>query len=109
MNQKYEPLDPELFILNRKRFTDQMKPNSIAIFHSNDMMPRNGDAFYDFRQNSDLFGLCGLDQEETILVLFPDCKKKGFDEVAFIERRTTTSKSGKDINIPRKKPERYLG
>ena len=84
MNQKYEPLDPELFILNRKRFTDQMKPNSIAIFHSNDMMPRNGDAFYDFRQNSDLFGLCGLDQEETILVLFPDCKKKGFDEVAFI-------------------------
>ena len=71
-------------ILNRKRFTDQMKPNSIAIFHSNDMMPRNGDAFYDFRQNSDLFGLCGLDQEESILVLFPDCSKIGFEEVAFI-------------------------
>ena len=48
------------------------------------MMPRNGDAFYDFRQNSDLFGLCGLDQEETILVLFPDCRKTGFEEVAFI-------------------------
>jgi len=84
MNHKYDPIDPELFVLNRKRFTDQMKPNSIAIFHSNDMMPRNGDAFYDFRQNSDLFGLCGLDQEETILVLFPDCRKAGFEEVAFI-------------------------
>lgn len=84
MKHKYDLIDPALFILNRKRFTDQMKPNSIAIFHSNDMMPRNGDAFYDFRQNSDLFGLCGLDQEETILVLFPGCDKKGFEEVAFI-------------------------
>jgi len=84
MKHKYDLIDSDLFILNRKRFTDQMKPNSIAIFHSNDMMPRNGDAFYDFRQNSDLFGLCGLDQEETILVLFPDCRKKGFEEVAFI-------------------------
>lgn len=84
MKHKYDLIDPALFILNRKRFTEKMKPNSIAIFHSNDMMPRNGDAFYDFRQNSDLFGLCGLDQEETILVLFPDCKKKGFEEVAFI-------------------------
>ncbi len=84
MSHRYDPINAELFILNRKRFTDQMKPNSIAIFHSNDMMPRNGDAFYDFRQNSDLFGLCGLDQEESILVLFPDCSKIGFEEVAFI-------------------------
>lgn len=84
MKHKYDLIDPELYIYNRKRFVEQMKPNSIAIFHSNDMMPRNGDAFYDFRQNSDLFGLCGLDQEESILVLFPDCKKPGFHEVAFI-------------------------
>lgn len=64
----------------------KMQPDSIAIFHSNDLMPRNGDTFFPFRQNSDLFYLSGLDQPETILVLFPDCIKEDFQEVAFIKR-----------------------
>lgn len=51
----------------------QMKPNSMAIFNSNDEMPRNGDQNFPFRQNSDLFYLCGIDQEKTILILYPDC------------------------------------
>jgi len=83
---KYKPLNAELFKLNRKRFARKMKPNSIAIFNSNDLMPRNGDLFFPFRQNSDLFGLCGIDQEETVLVLFPDCVKEGFKQVLFIQR-----------------------
>lgn len=83
---RYKPVDPELFKHNRKRFMRKMQPDSIAIFHSNDLMPRNGDTFFPFRQNSDLFYLSGLDQPETILVLFPDCIKEGFQEVAFIKR-----------------------
>lgn len=83
---RYDPISPELFALNRKRFTQKMLPDAIAIFHSNDLMPRNGDTFFPFRQNSDLFYLSGLDQEETILVLFPDCIKEGFHELAFIKR-----------------------
>ena len=83
---KYAPINPELFKLNRKRFTRKMISDSIAIFHSNDLMPRNGDTFYPFRQNSDLFYLSGLDQEETVLVLFPDCIKDQFREIAFIKR-----------------------
>lgn len=83
---RYPTINSELFKLNRKRFTRKMLPESIAIFYSNDLMPRNGDTFYPFRQNSDLFYLCGLDQAETILVLFPDCIKEGFQEVAFIKR-----------------------
>lgn len=83
---RYEPINPELFKLNRKRFTRKMLPDSIAIFHSNDLMPRNGDLFYPFRQNSDLFYLSGLDQPETIVVLFPDCIKEQFREIAFIQR-----------------------
>jgi Xaa-Pro aminopeptidase len=63
-----------------------MQPDSIAIFHSNDLMPRSGDTFYPFRQNSGLFYLSGLDQEESVLVLFPDCIKEGFQEIAFIKR-----------------------
>lgn len=85
---KYKPLSPELYRLNRRRFISQMKPDSIAIFLSNDLMPRNGDQFFPFRQNSALFSLSGLDQEDTILVLFPDCVKDGFQEVVFIKKTT---------------------
>ncbi|MEM7187650.1 MAG: aminopeptidase P N-terminal domain-containing protein, partial [Bacteroidota bacterium] len=83
---RYSTINPELFLLNRRRFTRKMLPESIAIFHSNDLMPRNGDLYYPFRQNSDLFYLCGLDQAETILVLFPNCIKEGFRELVFIKR-----------------------
>ena len=83
---KYLPIDVELFKSNRQRFMRNMRPGSIAIFHSNDRMVRNGDSHFPFRQNSDLFYLSGLDQEETVVVLFPDCVKEGFREVAFIKK-----------------------
>ena len=69
---KYLPLNPEIFIQNRKRFTDLMDKNSIAIFNSNDEFPSNGDSIHKFKQNSDLFWLTGIEQEESMLVLFPD-------------------------------------
>ncbi|MBK7408531.1 MAG: aminopeptidase P N-terminal domain-containing protein [Saprospirales bacterium] len=83
---KYLPIDSELFKNNRQRFMRSMRQDSIAIFHSSDRMVRNGDSLYPFRQNSDLFALSGLDQEETVVVLFPDCVKEGFREVAFIKK-----------------------
>ncbi len=83
---KYTPLNPELFQLNRRRFTREMKSNTIAIFNSNDQMPRSGDQFFPFRQNAGLYYLCGIDQEETMLVLFPDCPKDGHKEVLLIKR-----------------------
>jgi len=89
---KYQALPVELFSINRRRFVRHMKPDSVAIFHSNDQMPRNGDQYFPFRQNSALFALSGLDQPETVLVLFPDCVKEGFREVAFIQRASEHSK-----------------
>ena len=83
---RYDAIDPSLFQQNRKRFMRKMQPDSIAIFQSNDLMPRSGDTFFPFRQNSGLFYLSGLGQEETVLVLFPDCIKEGFQELAFIKR-----------------------
>lgn len=83
---KYPPLSSELYQLNRKRFTREMKPNTIAIFNSSDMMPRSGDQFFPFRQNAGLFYLCGIDQEETVLVLYPDCKREGFKELLLVKR-----------------------
>lgn len=84
MNVRYEPIDPNLFIENRKRLNNLLKNNSLAIFHSNDEMPRNGDCFYPFRQNSDFFYLTGIDQEQSILLLFPDCPNPSYKEVLFV-------------------------
>lgn len=82
---KYREIDNSLFVENRKRFTEQMKPNSIAIFVSNDEMPRNGDQDFPFRQSSDFFWLTGIDQAKSILILYPDCVRKEFREILFTE------------------------
>lgn len=81
---KYVPIEQELFEHNRRRFVKQLKPSSIAVFHSNDLMPANADATMPFRQNSDLFYLSGVDQEESILMLFPDAKDERMKEVLFV-------------------------
>jgi Xaa-Pro aminopeptidase len=84
---KYGKINSNLFKENRARFVAQMKPNSIAIIHSNDMMSRNGDAHFPYRQSSDLFYLTGLDQEEVILVLYPDCPRGNqFKEIIFTKQ-----------------------
>jgi Xaa-Pro aminopeptidase len=70
---KYDQPNKQLFIHNRKRFIEHMAPGSIAIFHSNYQYVWNGDAHYKFKQNSDFFWLSGIDQEDSVLVLFPDC------------------------------------
>jgi Xaa-Pro aminopeptidase len=80
------PLNPELFITNRKRFIEKMKPNSIAVFVSNDEVPSNGDALHPFKQNSDLYWLSGMTQEDTVVVLFPDNPDPKFREVLVLVR-----------------------
>jgi Xaa-Pro aminopeptidase len=81
---KYTPIDNKLFIVNRKNFTAQLKPGSIAVFNSNDIQPTNADGTMAFRQNSDLLFLSGIDQEESILVLFPDAADEKMREILFI-------------------------
>lgn len=81
---KYHPIDSELFIKNRKRFTELMEPNSVAVFHSNDEMPRNGDANFEFRQNSEILWLSGIDQEQSIVVLCPDHPNPARREMLFL-------------------------
>jgi Xaa-Pro aminopeptidase len=83
---KHLPLNPSIFINNRKRFTDKMAKNSIAVFNSNDEMPANGDALYPFQQNSDLFWLTGILQEDTMVVLYPDNIDPKFREVLVLVR-----------------------
>jgi Xaa-Pro aminopeptidase len=80
------PLDPELFIQNRVRFGKTMKKNAIAIIGSNDETPSNGDAIYRFRQNSDLYWLTGITQEDSMVVLFPDNPDPKYREVLVLVR-----------------------
>ncbi|MGM9476831.1 aminopeptidase P family protein [Pedobacter sp. GSP4] len=83
---KYPTIDQSLFILNRKNFTKQLKNNSLAIFNSSDEFPRSGDQNFIFKQNPDLFYLSGIDQEQTILLLYPDCPNPLYREVLFLRQ-----------------------
>lgn len=83
---KYLPMDQQLYIENRRRFAAQLPPNSIAFFHSNDEMPRSGDMNFQFRQQADLFYLTGIDQEETLLIIYPDCPMPEYKEVLILRR-----------------------
>lgn len=81
---RFDPADPQLFVRNRARLTELLKDRSIAILHSNDVMPTNADGSMSLRQNTDLYYLSGVDQEESILVLFPDAHDPKDREILFV-------------------------
>ncbi len=83
---KYIPISNNLFTNNRKNFVLRTKPNSIAIFHSNDEFPKNGDQTFLFKQNADFFYLTGIDQEQSVLILYPDCPNPLYKEVLFLRQ-----------------------
>ena len=83
---KYTALDPQIFIQNRKRFVSKMQKNSIAIFVSNDEFPSNGDALHDYKQNTELYWLSGIEQEGSMVILFPDNPDPKFREVLVLVR-----------------------
>jgi Xaa-Pro aminopeptidase len=83
---KYKALDPQIFIQNRKRFVAKMQKNSIAIIVSNDEFPSNGDALHGFKQNTELFWLTGIEQEGSMIILFPDNPDPKYREVLVLVR-----------------------
>jgi len=83
---KYKSLDPQIFIQNRKRFVAKMQKNSIAIIVSNDEYPFNGDALHGFKQNTELFWLTGVEQEGSMIILFPDNPDPKYREVLVLVR-----------------------
>lgn len=81
---KYDPIDSKLFQKNRAKFVAQMKPGSVAIFNSNEVFQTGCDGVLPFTQHGDIFYLSGIDQEKSILVLFPDAFEKECREMLFI-------------------------
>ena len=81
---KYKKIDTKLFVKNRKNFINKLEQKSIAFFNSNDIYPISADSTLPFDQHRDIFYLSGIDQEESILVLFPDSKNMSYKEMLFI-------------------------
>jgi Xaa-Pro aminopeptidase len=82
---KYHQIDRNLFIKNRAKFTSQMKPNGVAVFNSNDIYPVSADSSLPFAQHRDILYLSGVDQEESILLLFPDAPYDNLKEILFLK------------------------
>ncbi|XCF06772.1 aminopeptidase P family protein [Tamlana crocina] len=82
---KYSPIDKSLFIKSREKFAKLMKPKSLAVFNSNDIYPISADSTMPFQQHRDIFYLSGVDQEESVLVIFPDCPKEKHREILFLK------------------------
>lgn len=82
---RHDPVDPELFVRNRERLRALLKPNSIVIVRSNDIMPTNADGVMPHKQNADLYHLTGVAQEDTVLVLMPDAVSEKEREILFVK------------------------
>ena len=81
---RYRPINPQLFVQNRANLAQLLLPNSLAVVNANDLLPPNADGTLPLRQNSDLFYLTGIDQEETILLLYPDAHDEKMREILFV-------------------------
>jgi len=81
---RYETIGKELFISNRKRLLKELKPASVVLFNSNDILPTNADGTMPFKQNSDLFYLTGINQEESMLLICPGFPDEKYREVLFL-------------------------
>jgi Xaa-Pro aminopeptidase len=82
---KYDRIDKALYINNRQNFTAQMAANTLAVFNSNDIYPVSADSTLPFAQHRDILYLSGVDQEESILVLFPNASNPAHREVLFLK------------------------
>src|SRR5438132_1337564 len=82
---RYLPINKSFFLKNREAFSSRLKKGGMAIFLSNDIYPTNAYGTFPFRQNNDLFYLSGIDQEDTLLVLFPDASEEKHKVILFIK------------------------
>lgn len=85
---RYEPIQPELFVTNRERLRHLLPPNSLAVVNANDVLPTNADGTLAGVPNSDLFYLTGVEQEQTILLIYPDADEKKHRELLFLREPT---------------------
>ena len=106
---RYDKIDKKLFIQNRIELSKHLEKNSVAILNSNDIMPTNSDGTFKFKQNSDLFYLSGIDQEETIFLFYPDSEELRFKEILFIKKTNDLIKIWEGEKLSKKNASEISG
>ena len=106
---RYEPLPAKLYKRNRKKFMKKMKPKSVAIFNSNDIYPVSADSTLPFAQHRDIFYLTGVNQEESILLLFPDAPNKNEREILFLRETNDKIKVWEGEKLTKEKARKLTG
>src|SRR5262245_60776829 len=106
---RYDPIDPKLLTANRARLAKLLPPKSIAILNANDILPTNADGSMLMRVNSDLFYLTGVEQEESVLLLFPDADDEKFREILFLREPNEQNELWEGHKLRRDEAQKLTG
>src|SRR5262245_49125446 len=106
---RYEPIDPRLFTANRTRLQRLLLPNSLVALNANDICPTNADGTMATLPNSDLFYLSGIEQEQTLLLLYPDADEEKHREILFLREPTPENELWEGHKLTRKEAQAITG
>jgi len=106
---RYAPIEPKLFVQNRERLKKLMLKNSLAVVNANDVLPTNADGSMALQANADLFYLAGIEQEETILLLYPEADDEKLREVLFLRELTEHLETWEGHKLTQEEARRRTG
>ncbi|MDB6054674.1 MAG: pepP [Verrucomicrobiales bacterium] len=106
---RYRPIPSSLFVENRKRLKSHLQPNSLAVVNNNDVLPTNADGSLLLFPSSDLFYLTGIEQEESILLLYPDSSEEKFKEILFLRDITPMTETWEGKKLDKAEASRLSG
>jgi len=106
---RHAPIDAQLFVTHRANLQELLLPNSLAIANANDILPTNADGVLLLRPNSDLFYLTGIEQEESILLLYPDAHQEDQREILFIRQSTASTETWEGHKLTKAEAQRISG
>lgn len=106
---RHDPITPELFVANRARLAGLLPPNSLAVVNANDVPPTNADGTMAGMPNSDLFYLSGIEQEQSILLLYPDADEEAHREMLFLREPTPELELWEGHKLSREEARRVSG
>src|SRR2546421_658672 len=106
---RYAPINPELFISNRQRLAKLLLPNSLAVVNANDLPPTNADASSAYIPNSDLFYLTGVEQEQSILLIYPDADDEKHRELLFLREPTADLETWEGHKLTKEEARKMSG
>ena len=106
---RHDPIDPSLFVTNRARLKGKLLPNSLAVVNSNDIPVTNADGSRLLIPSSDLFYLTGVEQEESLLLLYPDADEEKFREILFLRKPTPEMETWEGHKLTREEARALTG